>query len=201
MKRLILLLFVLLAVGLFSESIIGEFIGIDSDDKPYIIDGSKELFIDRTNDIAVSTVTVANTADETTMWTGTIAANSLIAGNLLKFHADGEVTNDGNHVDNDITIRVRVGGVEVVALTPATKALTDVMWHIDANATQRTLGASGSRAIHLHLIVGDVDEQWVLGVSTINTTINMDVTVTAQWATAKVTNTISLYQGFMEYKN
>ena len=201
MKNIFLILFILFSINLFSESIIAEFIGVDSDDKPYIIDGSKELFIDRTNDVAIITGTCANTTDECTLWTSSVSANSLVAGCMFKFHADGEVTNDGNHPDNDITIRVRVGGVEVVALTPVTKALTDVMWHVDANACQRTLGASGSRAIHLHLIVGDVDEQFVIGVSTIDTTANMDVTITAQWATAKATNTISLYQGFMEYKN
>ncbi len=157
--------------------------------------------IDRTSDVAVETVTVANTTDETTMWTGVMPANSLVAGNMFKFHADGLVSNDGNHADNDITIRVRVGGTEVVSLTPATKALTDVMWHIDANACQRTIGESGARAIHLHLVVGDVDEQWTIAVATVDTTANMDVTVTAEWATAKATNTISLYQGFMEYKN
>jgi len=29
----------------------------------------------------------------------------------------------------------------------------------------------------------------------------MDITVTAQWGSAKEANTISLYQGYMEYKN
>jgi len=172
-----------------------------SDRKLYVTFCETRRVLDRTSDVAVETVTVADTADETTMWTGTMPADSLIAGNVLKFHADGAVTNDGNHADNNITIRVRVGGTQVVSLTPETKALTNVMWHINANATQRTVGASGSRAIHLHLVVGDVDEQHAFGIASIDTTANMDVTVTAEWATAKVTNTISLYQGFMEYKN
>ena len=29
----------------------------------------------------------------------------------------------------------------------------------------------------------------------------MDITITAQWESADAANTISLYQGFVEYKN
>ena len=49
----------------------------------------------------------------------------------------------------------------------------------------------------------DIDEatEAVIGVATINTTNNMNVTLTAQWASKDAANTISLYQGFMEYKN
>jgi len=167
----------------------------------YITNVSHQRVIDRTSDVAVETATCANTTDETTLWTGVMDADSLVAGNMFKFHADGLVSNDGNHSDNDITIRVRVGGTEVVSLTPVTKALTDVPWHINANACQRTLGSTGSRAVHLHLAVGDVDEQRTIALATVDTTASMNVTVTAEWATAKATNTISLYQGFMEYKN
>ena len=35
----------------------------------------------------------------------------------------------------------------------------------------------------------------------IDTTADMTVTITAQWASADVNNIISLYQGFMEYKH
>lgn len=157
--------------------------------------------LDRTSDVATSTVTVANTATETTMWTGTMPANSLVAGNMFKFHADGVVSNGGSASANDqIIIRIRVNGVEKAKLEPATKALDGDEWHIDANACQRTIGATGSRAIHIHLQIKDVDTHMV-GVANIDTTSSMDVTVTAQWGSADAANTISMYQGFMEYKN
>ena len=92
-----------------------------------------------------------------------------------------------------------------VTLTPTTKALDGDYWHIEANACQRTIGATGSRAIHIHLVIGDPlttgDEVSVVGVAVIDTTANMDVTITAQWASADAANIISLYQGIMEYKN
>jgi len=160
--------------------------------------------IDRTSNVITETVTVANEDTETVLWTGPMPANSLLAGNVFKFHADGVVSNNGNNSANDFTIRVRVGGISgdiAASLTPTTKAMTDVHWHVDANATQRTLGGSGSRAIHLHLQVGDADEETILGLATVDTTANMDVVVTIDWVTAHDNNSISLYQGFMEYKN
>lgn len=175
------------------------------DGRLYMTNVADQRALDRTSDVAVSTVTVANTVTETTMWTGSMAANSLVAGNVFKFHADGVVSNNGPAAADEVTVRIKVGGVTKVTLNPNTKTLTNVMWHIDANATQRTLGAAGSRAIHVHLIIGDPistgDEVNLEGVAAIDTTANMDVTVTAQWASAKAANTISLYQGFMEYKN
>ena len=183
---------------------LGGVIGIDTDDKPYIIHGDKELFIDRIDDVVVTTVTVADEAAETVLWTGAMSANSLVAGCMFKFHADGLVSNNGNNADNDFVIRVRVGGITgtaIATLAPATKAMTNEHWHIDANACQRTLGASGSRAAHLHLQVGDADEEKVTGIATVNTTANMDVVITVDWVTAHANNSISLYQGFMEYKN
>jgi len=174
------------------------------DSRLYMTNKSVRKALDRTSDVAVETVTVANSASETVLWTGTMPANSLVAGNVLKFQASGLVSNNGNHADNDFTIRVRVGGIagaEIISLTPTTKAMTDEHWHIKANATQRTVGAAGSRAAHLHLQVGDADEEEVIAMATIDTTANMDVVVTVDWVTAHANNSISLYQGFMEYKN
>ena len=54
--------------------------------------------------------------------------------------------------------------------------------------------------MHVHLMIDEV-ETTMNGVGTIDTTGNMDVTITVQWGTAKVGNTISLYQAFMEFKN
>jgi len=171
------------------------------DSRFYITNKSIRKAIDRTSDVATETITVANTTIETIMWTGVMPANSLVAKNFLKFHADGVVSNDGSAAAADqITIRVRVGGVEKAILTPATKALSNDNWNMNANATQRTIGIAGSRAVHIDLQIDDVKSS-VVGVAAIDTTANMNVTVTAQWGSAKVTNTISMYQAFMEYKN
>lgn len=174
--------------------------------KFYITNNGKQKAIDRTSDVATSTVTVENTTVETTLWTGDMPANCLDAGNMFKFHADGVVENGGSTAADEVTIRIKVGGVTKVTLNPNTKTLaSNTPWHIEANACQRTIGASGSRAMHIHLVIGDPtstgDEIRTVAVANIDTTASMDVTVTAQWASADAANIISLYQGFMEYKN
>jgi len=172
-----------------------------ADNRFYVTNVAHQRALDRTSDVATSTVTVANTVTETLLWTGEMDANSLVAGNVFKFHADGIVSNNGSaSADDQITIRIKVGGLTKVTLEPATKALSGDNWHLEANATQRTLGGSGSRAIHIHLQIKDVETN-MTGVATVDTTANMDVTVTAQWGSAKATNTISMFQAYMEYKN
>ena len=176
-----------------------------ANNKFYITNEATQKAIDRTSDVVVATVTVENTITETTVYTAAMAANSLCAGNIFKLHASGIIQNDGAAATEEVILRIKVGGVTVATLNPRTKAITaDSHWHIDANATQRTIGASGSRAIHVDLSIetdcGAVTEE-VVSVATIDTTVNMDVTITAEWASADANNTISLYQGYMEYKN
>ena len=192
-------------VGISKSLRVGSSFLTYKNDRLYVKNIAHERPIDRTSDVAVETVTVVSTTAETTLWTGKMGANSLRAGNVFKFHADGVVSNGGATAADEVTIRIKVGGVTKVTLSPDTKTLSSVMWHLDANATQRTIGSAGSRAIHAHLVIGDPattgDDVHLEGIAAIDTTANMDVTVTAQWASAALDNTISLYQGFMEYKN
>jgi len=161
--------------------------------------------VDRTSDVAVATVTCDGAAkpggdstDEITLWTGAMPANSLVAGNMFKFHADGIVNSASN--GDLVTIRIKVDGETKATLQQDTKKMVDAHWHVDANATQREIGASAKRAIHVHLEIDEL-ESHVLGIVDIDTTASMDVTITAQWNNEDAGNVISLYQAFMEYKN
>ena len=166
--------------------------------RTYVTNVATQRAIDRTSDVAVATVTVENTTTETTIWTGPMAADSLCAGNVFKFHANGIISSDS--VGDLMTIRVKVGGVTKATLVGAAKKLDNDHFHIDAVATQRTIGSTGSRAIHIDMMIDEV-EYTVTGVATIDTTANMDVTITAQWNNADAGDVLELYQGFMEYKN
>ena len=156
---------------------------------------------DITKDILLETITVENTTVETTVWTAGMAANSLSEGVAFKIHADGLINNGGPAAADEITLRIKVSGNTIVTLSPSTKTLTDEHWHLDANATQRTIGATGQRAIHLDLSIGDADTVNVTGVATVNTTLSMDVTITVEWASEDVANIFKLYQAFTSYKN
>jgi len=157
--------------------------------------------VDRTSDVALTTVTVEDTTDETLLWTGVMNADSLRAGNVFKFHCDGDINSDS--AGDIITIRIKVGGVTKATLAGAAKKLVDDHWHIDANATQRTLtdGATlGTRAIHIDMSIDEV-EYSVVGVVNVDTEADMDVTVTAQWNNDDAGDILNMYQAFMEYKN
>jgi len=127
-------------------------------------------------------------------------ANSLVAGNMFTFHADGVVDSASN--GDLVTLRVKVNDVTKATLQQDTKKMVGAHWHIDANATQRTInnGGNGSRAIHIHLEIDELNSH-VLGVVEIDTTASMDVTLTAQWNNEDAGNVLSLYQGYMGYKN
>ncbi len=168
--------------------------------KMYVTAVATQRPIDRTTNAVASTVTVTNTDVETTLMTVPMAANSLTAENVFKLHADGVVENAGPTAADQITLRVKVGGVAVATLTPgAGNIASGTHWHLDGNATQRTIGGSGSRAIHLDLSIGSADEA-LMAVATVDTTADMSVTVTAEWATADAGNIISIYQGWIEFK-
>ena len=155
--------------------------------------------VDRTSDVLLETVTVANTVDKTLIWTALMAANSLRAGNVLKFQGRGEASNTGNGL---LTISIEVNDIEVTSIQSTARNLSDDDVYIDAMATQRTLnnGTDGLRAIHFDLNVG-TDEKHINGVATIDTEDDMTVKIYATWSAASASNTFSLYQAFMEYKN
>ena len=201
MKRILLFLFVLVIVGLYCESTIGEFIGIDADGKAFVINNSQELFIDRTNCVALESVVVDGAVQgttETTIWTCSMAANSLVAGSLLRFTGIGIASNDAS--GDILTIRVKVGGVTKATLENSARTFTDDDLHISGYATQRTIGASGSRALHLDMSIGG-DTSTVAGVASIDTTSDMSITITAQWDTADADNVLTFQQGWMTFKN
>lgn len=164
----------------------------------YVTNLAVQRALDRTSDVALETVTVANTTTEIVIWTGDMPANSLVAGNVFRFLANGIVSSES--AADLVTVRIKVNGVTKATLESEAKQLDDDSWHLDAVATQRTIGATGSRAIHIHLVV-DEYETIVTGVAEIDTTASMDVTITAQWNNAKAGNSISLFQGFMGYRN
>lgn len=171
-----------------------------ADSRFYITNVAHQRAIDRTSDVVVTTVTVENTVVETTIWTATMDADSLAAGNMFEFHADGIVSNGGPTAADRVTLRIKVGGVTKATISPVAGNLTNDMWHIDANACQRTIGAGGQRAMHLHLVIGTTEEH-VIGVVPVDTTANMDITFTVEWASADAANIFNLYQAFMQYKN
>ena len=171
-----------------------------SDGRFYVTGTAKQRALDRTSGaVAVATVTVANTSTEITLYTWTLSANALKVGRIYKVHADG-IANNALSGD-DLTFNLYFGGTLVGTYTPVVgKYTTNAEWCLDANITVRTVGNSGTFAIHTDInLSGAATESASLG--SIDTTIAETIVIKAKWNNAKTGNTVSLYQSFLEFKN
>jgi len=172
-------------------------------DKLYFTNVATQKAIDRTSDVVLTTTDCngdpgEDGTDKVLLWTAPMAANSLSTGIIFKFHCDGIISSATN--SDLITISADLDDVEILTLTQKAKKLVDDDWHIDANSTQRTIGANGQRALHFHLTI-DEAELYKIDVVTVNTTGDMTLKVYAKWDTATAGNLIEMYQGWLEYKN
>ena len=171
-----------------------------SNDRFYITDVDTQRTIDRTSDVKLDTTTVANTTTETVLYTGTLPSNSLKAGNHLKVFTDGVLgTLNSSSI---LTIRVKMNGTTVSTLELTGTNYTNAPWSTKLEMTVRSVGASGSIAVHTDLNVGSskLNAEQTSTIETIDTTVSEDITITAQWGTANADNTISCHQGHLEVK-
>ena len=169
-----------------------------SDDKFWLTCIGTQRVIDRTSDVKLTTTTVTNTTDETLIYTGLVPADSLKAGNILKLYLSGEI--DEAAASDVCTIRVKFAGITIASIASPGTGLAAKCWHISGIATIRSIGATGSMAWHMDMFVGP-DSADACDVTVVDTTAGSNVTVTAQWSTAKAGNIFTCTQGFMEYKN
>lgn len=195
------------AVGMLFENVVFSTV-TDSGGDPYDTEADFELelvgfFVNAsvlggTSDVVLSTVLVENTAVETEIWSVTVGANSMTAGKVFTFHANGLLNSSG--VLDSVTIRIKVGGITRSTMVGLAKKSIDADWHIDSYATQRTIGVTGSRASHIHMHMDGVDSDDII-IGAVDTTTNIDVAITAQWNNADVGNVFELHQAYLETKN
>ena len=167
-------------------------------DRMYLTNVATQRAIDRTSDVIVADTTVVNTTTETPIFTASIPANSLKAGNVIVGHTSGELSN--NSAADDITIRLKFGGSTLVTFNPAIGNVTGEDWHFSGSFTTRTTGAAGTYAFHGHVEISG-NPTTVSTTGSVDTTGSNDFTVTVEWDNAKADNTFSIYQGYVTYKN
>ena len=153
-----------------------------------------------------ATGTVANTVTETSMdSTGvgskTLPANFFVAGKKLRIVGYGIHSASGSPT---LRIKVKLGSTVVLDTTAiATKNSTNEVFHMMAEITCRTTGASGTLfAQGVYDEVGFAGFQMVnTTTTTIDTTASQAITVTATWGTASASNTISMTNFSVEVLN
>ena len=171
-----------------------------SDGRFYVTGKAKQRVIDRTSvNVNVADVTVTNTSTETTLYTLTLSADALKVGRIYKVHGDG-IANNALSGD-DLTFNLYFGGTKIGTYTPPTgKFVTDAVWHMDATITVRTVGEAGTNAVHADIQLSGVGVDSST-LNAIDTTQTNTIVLKAKWNNAKSTNTVILYQGYLELKN
>jgi len=163
-----------------------------------ITNKSARKVIDRTSDVKLTTSTVTNDIAETTVFTGLLPANSLVAGNILKLEMFGTI--DEAAASDEVTIRIKVGTMTMATIVSPASGVSAKCWHIKGSAIVRTVGASGEMAWHIDMDAAGNSEDGC-GVDTVDTTAAENITVTAEWSAAKAGNIFTCTGGFIEYKN
>jgi len=149
------------------------------------------------NDTITASTTVANTVTETTIFTGTIPANAVSVGDVLRF-TDLGYYSTVNGADT-FTMRFKIGATTILTITSSAANVTNVPWHGNFTATVRSIGAGGTLfAFAEHDTNGVNKDAANTATTAIDTTATMTFTVTVQWSAADAGNTITLAQGFTE---
>lgn len=153
-------------------------------------DGTSTVEVGGFADVTVAdSSTVSNTTTETAIYTKTIPAGDLRAGSVVRLKGLLKLLSYIVAASDSLTVRVRLGGVSgtiLFSLTYVPTPSADSM-SLDHQLVIRTAGASGTAQALTTLgrfIDGTSRESRDL--TGIDTTTDLDLVVTAQWAAAHV---------------
>lgn len=149
--------------------------------------------------LVVGTASISNDANEGTMYTRTVAANSLSAGQMFRVRMMGRFTTANS--SDYVTMRFKIAGATILSVTTPTGTVTDKPWYLEFIFTVRTIGASGQVQCILHGSANGVVLDAHTGSSsptTVDTTAAANITFTCQWSAATSGDVVRLDQGVTE---
>jgi hypothetical protein len=149
-----------------------------------------------TRNLAIQTAddTVANTTAETNLLgtilgSATIDANTLAEGTTLRIAAGGNLGVTGSPT---LTVKIKLGSTEVLSTGGLSPTGTDAGWFMEVVITCRAVGASGAVVATGSFQTGSTIVTPVkTTATTLNTTANQSLTITATWSAADPDNTIT----------
>ena len=138
--------------------------------------------------------TIVNTLTEIVLISSTYGANYLEVGKSEEIVLRGVI---GKANTNTLTLRLKYAGVTVITLPISGAAITTgTSYEFLIVATCRSIGASGTMQINiLTRIDGVLNPADTRSLVTIDTTTAQSLSLTAQWGTASVTNTLTVDHG------
>lgn len=158
---------------------------------------SSGLFAQTSNSTPVAATTTEGTLIDGGVGTLSVPANGFRVGDSFTVNISGIMSSQNN---NTLTIRVKTGNVVLADSGPLTMpAITNQVWDLNLYFTIRTIGAAGVASIvtlgQLHILKAASGTQQGFGFNTINnttfdTTIANTLSVTAQWSSNNIANSI-----------
>lgn len=156
---------------------------------------------------ATSQVSVQNTSTETTILQTTVNSSELSSGTFFRFKFQG--THQGQATSGTLTFRMYLGSTagQTVVMTSQSSARARTYCDFEGLATIRTTGSSGtyiSTGVYRYTTSNTAQAHWYQGnatTTTVDTTVNITVRLTAQWATASATNILLVENAVIEKVN
>lgn len=149
--------------------------------------------------IKTSQTVVQNTTTETEVYSTTIGAGALHAGDVSISHIGGSY--DTGAASDTWTLRVKYNGTTVHTIArQSANNVTGAGWVLDIQASIRTEGVSGTMVDILMLS----DDDATIAVSdttthTIDTTTDKTLSITVQWGAAKTANIFRCDHGIVKH--
>lgn len=161
--------------------------------KLYITFQGKRFSHVASSDPKTSSTTVANTTDETTVFTTDIPSNSWLAGKILKLLLLGRYST-ANGTDT-VTIRFKIDGSTILSMVSTAASVTNAPLIGEFITTMRTIGATGTIWPFLTGAINNVKKDSPgTAATTVDTTGDLTFSVTVEWSAADAGNTLSVDQ-------
>lgn len=146
---------------------------------------------------SIITPVTATLAAETVIYTATISAVELHAYKVLRVKGFGKFST--HDASDQVTVRVYLGVVLIVALQSTAGGVTDKPWHLDVDMTIRTTGVGGTVSGHGYIMLDTKEVHTNTSSQAIDTTGANDITITAEWS--DTLNSLTIDQGYLEVLN
>ncbi len=157
-------------------------------DRRSIVQGSQPI---------VGSTTVADTLVETVIYTTTLAANELIAGESLWTHIFGYMSTRPAGPGDTCTIRTYIGTSLVLTNTLTGKHITDEPISIEPALTIRSVGSFGTVFGYAKCEIANLSYSSAnTSTVVVDTTAVSSITISVQWDVANASNSITIAQGW-----
>jgi hypothetical protein len=168
------------------------------DDRLHLTNIGVAKIVDRSNDVIISTTTVANTVTETAIYTAVIPGNALRLKNHLQLFACGQLST--HDASDTVTFKLYFGPTLIGSVVTVPKIVTNVPWELNSYITIRTIGSSGTFSNYIKVNIENVGFAFNVPSTAIDTTIADNLVLKILWSSADVGNTIQIDQGITKYR-